>query len=176
MMAFAGASCTVNVLPFLATVVYATWHYSAAVAADAYQHFITFRFMYFRFKPESYYYGLLMLLRGALLCVVPVAAWKYPSVQVIVFVCLFIVFQSFQVFTLPWRSAAANVCDAVLSSMMVLLMACVAMSDDFHQDASAIGYLGIVIVSCMFATAVGAIGRAIYLRLSGHPRGDPRDK
>ena len=82
---------------------------------------------------------------------------------------IFVVFQMLQVYLLPWRTLFPNMIDAALSTSMVLLMVCVAVSGDFHDTASLVGLVGTVIIFAALAWSVVGIGIGMYKWLVPSP-------
>ena len=120
------------------------------------------------YKPAYFYWSSLGLARSGLLCLIPVV-FTAPAVQVIVMTLVLVFFQVLQVYLQPWRAPRANMIDAVSSTSMVLLMVCIALTGDFNDSASAVGFVATVIMILTLAWAVVAVTITIYKRLVPSP-------
>ena len=149
-------------------VVFATVRYKRTIADNgiAVNFLQNFRFLFFRHKPAYFYWN--CLARSVLLCMIPVV-FAAPAVQVIVVTLVLVFFQVLQVYLQPWRAPLANMIDAVSSTSMVLLMVCIALTGDFNDSASAVGFVATVIMILTLAWAVVAVTITIYKRLVPSP-------
>ena len=163
------STCLVSV-PFLCVVAWATYRYPRYVAMgrDNNDYYLRmFRFLFWRFKPEAYFYGLLLLLRSASLCFVPAfGAFFDMSVEVVLMTNIILLFALIQLLLQPWRSSAANLADGVLSIFTISLLMCATMSTDFGDVSSTIkGLTGFGTV-CIVLALLGFPGYALYMKLS----------
>ncbi|CAK0840290.1 unnamed protein product [Prorocentrum cordatum] len=146
-------------LPFLSFVLYGTLkypNYAVTVGADTnFFGFASFRFLFFRFKPSRYYYGLIMLVRNLLLCLVPVIIESDVAAQVICTSVLILATMVLQVELAPWKLAAANYADAACSSTLLMVLICGAMAANVDVQNSSIPAFASVLVGFFFA--VGAV-------------------
>jgi hypothetical protein len=87
-------SLLVSVIPFLSFVVYATFNYKGATSDTdrAHWHLTMFRFLFFRYKPDAYYFTSINLLRSLLVCLVPVIARDSAALQNMTMAFIFISF------------------------------------------------------------------------------------
>ena len=87
-------------LPFFAMTCYATWKYPSWIARYSpitSRRLQAFRFLFFRFKPSRYYYGVILLCRSFLVCLVPVVLSDDVSLQISFMVFFTSVFQTIRV-------------------------------------------------------------------------------
>ena len=170
MVTFSVLSLLVNIAPYMTLVGFATVRYKRAIADNniAFNFLQNFRFLFVRYKPAYFYWSSLGLARSVLLCMIPVV-FTTPAVQVIVMTLVLVFFQVLQVYLQPWRASLANMVDAVLSTSMVLLMVCIAVTGDFNDAASVVGLVGTVIMILTLAGAVVALMISIYKHLVPSP-------
>jgi len=147
------------VLPFLAMITYATVRYQSLVGSSiaSHHHLMTFRFLFFRYKPDSYYYGCLTSLRGVLVCLVPVVFRDFPSLQLLLMAAILLAFGSFQQHKQPWRSYLPNVIDSTTNTLLILLIVCVSMTTDFEDAEQLLGIVAAVIFIGLFLAILAVI-------------------
>ncbi|CAK0804184.1 unnamed protein product, partial [Prorocentrum cordatum] len=160
-------------LPFLSFVLYGTLMYPKyAVSVGADTHFFgfaSFRFLFFRFKPSRYYYGLIMLVRNLLLCLVPVIIESDVAAQVIFTSILILATMVVQVELAPWKVAAANYADAACSSTLLMILICGATAANVSVENSSIPAFASVLVGFFFAVGVVAIMASAYYYFKPFP-------
>lgn len=81
-----------------------------------------FRFLVFRFRMDSWWFGLPMLVRGPLLSFPVVVATDYPPVQIVSIALCLAALMVTQMRSWPWKVPLLNVTDAVVSFCIVLLV------------------------------------------------------
>ncbi|CAK9059196.1 unnamed protein product [Durusdinium trenchii] len=98
-------------------------------------------FVFQRFRPERYYYGLLLLIRNALLAVLPVMLTTVPEVQGEIMGALLLTSAAVQARLWPWRADVANYTDLMITSLLQILL--LGISPLIHRDrARSIQMLG----------------------------------
>jgi len=164
-------ACVLVVLPYLACAVYATLKYPTFVSSGTGKDssLRMFRFLFFRFGPSTYYFGCVVLLRGTLICLVPMLFRTEAAVQMIAMIAILLSFAGIQQTLQPWRSGIANLVDGGMASLMVLMLACAAMSTSFEDAEDVVGTLGAVIFSTIFLVAMSVVAISIYRRLIPSP-------
>jgi len=145
-------------VPFIALVVYGTRMYPQYVKADCVRSLDAFRFIFFRFKPERYYYGAILFLRNLGVCLVPVCIRSDAALQAIVLILVLVSSLVAQAFLQPWRSKVANYGDAIMTTALIILLLCGAMVTEY-PDYESIKVVGITIF-------VGFIVAAFFLMTS----------
>jgi len=122
MLWIAAASVAVVPLPFLAANVVAVWMYPTFIVRGSGNDFVkAMRFLFIRFRPDAFFYCLVLLVRSLAFCLVPILCRDKPAVQLwatIAILCSFLVVQQT---SRPWSSGIMNVIDGMVSVMMVLL-------------------------------------------------------
>ncbi|CAE7337357.1 GABBR2 [Symbiodinium natans] len=93
------------------------------------------RFLLFRFRSDSWWYGTFMMPRGLLLSLAIVAAGDNPYVQMLIIVTVMMTYMVVQLMTWPWKLPALNAFDATISFSLILMMAILgAFAPDLSQD------------------------------------------
>eukprot|EP00449_Zooxanthella_nutricula_P037030 CAMPEP_0198618446 /NCGR_PEP_ID=MMETSP1462-20131121/160896_1 /TAXON_ID=1333877 /ORGANISM="Brandtodinium nutriculum, Strain RCC3387" /LENGTH=610 /DNA_ID=CAMNT_0044350245 /DNA_START=26 /DNA_END=1855 /DNA_ORIENTATION=+ len=124
----------------------------------------TFAFLFLRFKPDAYWYGLFLLLRNmgiALSAAVPNA-----FAQVSAPMLLFLVSIVLTILVRPWRNPVANAMDTIVSFCMAILLQCGSYMLDSRDDRT-VGTLTSVVVMAMTLSLTGGLffaGTAHMLR------------
>eukprot|EP00971_Amphidinium_carterae_P349458 6491026-Amphidinium_carterae.1 len=84
-----------------------------------------FRFLFFRFRPQAYPYGLFLLIRHVAICLVPaVLAHKGVGVQVVVVDAILVSMGFFQSNWQPWRTPFVNRTDSVTATVLIMILHC----------------------------------------------------
>lgn len=159
-----------TILPFLAIVIWAIVRYRTLVTrgcADA--HLRSFRFLLFKYNPHHYYFAIITLFRGLVLCLMPVVARKSPAAQIIGMAALLIVYCNLQMNIKPWRGIITNVADGVLTGCLLLLLICAAVGTTFEQADTVIGTFGAVVLVLFFCVVFGIIATVLYRRFVPRP-------
>ena len=121
------------------------------------------RFLFQRFKPERYYYGLLLLARSVLLALIPSAFISAPEVQMELMGSVLITACVLQVRLWPWRTELANYIDLLINCLLQVLFLGVAPLTRRDEQLSK-GLLGWVLVLAIISPVVfGLVGIAYAL-------------
>lgn len=116
------------------------------------------RFLFQRFKPERYYYGLVLLARSVLLALIPSLFIAAPEVQMELMGVVLISACALQVRLWPWRSDLANYVDLLINCLLQVLFLGVAPLTRRDEDLSK-GLLGWVLVTAVLSPVVfGFVG------------------
>ena len=81
-----------------------------------------YRFLFARFRPERYYYGLILCTHNLIVAVIPAALVSLPALQVGIMgivICLKLIVQ---ILMWPWRLEVANYNDLALSAGLLILL------------------------------------------------------
>merc|ERR1712232_1486419 len=108
-------------LPFLSLYVLATLQYPTRVVTDR-NLMRAFQFLFFRFRPEAYFYGTAYLGRNLLVCIVPAVFRSTTALQVFVTGALLQSFGAWQNQIQPWRARLINMVDSTSTSALVLTL------------------------------------------------------
>lgn len=123
-----------------------------------------YRFLFQRFRPETYYYGLVLLYRNALVALFPVLFVAVPEVQVVLMGALFVIGGSLQARVWPWRTEQANYADLVMTSLLqvVLLGAAPLLEIDQANSTEILGWLLCAAVLGPFIAGLAAICYSVW--------------
>jgi len=118
LVALASCSC---LLPcaFLATVMRLVWQFPAKLHNVDADFLHTYKFLFFRFRTETYWYILLILFRSLAIGSLPVL--PSPIMQLLCMQCVTMVSANASAYFWPWRLWAANAFEVVLACLMVLI-------------------------------------------------------
>jgi len=117
------ASLLLICIPYLGLAAFGTWKYPRMTGSEMAPVFLsTFRFLFFRFQPYRYYYGLLFLFRSTLICLAPVLIRNDAGLQVAYLVLIILVMMQVQQALYPWRVQACNIVDGALQTFLVMIL------------------------------------------------------
>jgi len=146
---------------FFAICVYAIIQYPTFMSVNDdrqrwYLH--TFRFLFFRFRPKAYTYGVLLLLRNLSVCLVPaVFPGDAIGMQVLLLSTLLLSFGMFQATWKPWRTPLANKIDSIMTVIVILILLCGIMLTQVNIDDADITFVNTcILVAAAIAVLTGA--------------------
>jgi len=117
----------------------------------------SFRFLFFRFRPNAYTYGLLLLIRNLIICLIPAIVSGKVGVQVLLLCGIILAFGMFQATWQPWRTRLVNRVDSVTSTVLILILMCGIMKTDLAVSDMDIAVLSTsVLVIAGVTLGVGA--------------------
>ncbi|CAK9038848.1 Uncharacterized protein SCF082_LOCUS22793 [Durusdinium trenchii] len=126
-----------------------------------------YRFLFARFRPERYYYGLILSVHNLLVALIPAALVSFPALQVGIMglvICAKLVVQGL---LWPWKIDLANYNDLSLSAglLMLLLLASPLMNirEENHEQ-----FVGVLLSIVLITVPLAALGTAlslVFLRL-----------
>lgn len=165
-----GASLGILVYPvgIAAWVIHATVTYKATARTIAGVELTRrFRFLFGRFKPECYYFGLVILISSGLVALIPILLVPLPALQVMVMAFLLVVGMIYQVWLQPWRTWLPNVTDTVLGVLRAIVVTGVAaLLDDASQQMTVVICSALLTVFvCISLLLLALLGTAMYRRL-----------
>ncbi|CAE7834478.1 unnamed protein product, partial [Symbiodinium sp. CCMP2592] len=160
----------VGVLGFLALCTYAVVLSPRWSAQGHHTKVRAFRFLLFRFRLDSWWFGVPLLIRGPLLSLPIALATDYPPIQVMAMSSVFIVFLALECRAWPWKVPLLNVMDALLCLIMTLLVGSTSLHlgpiegemKDFASILASVlmGCLGLAMASLLFMTVSALVYRA----------------
>jgi hypothetical protein len=157
-------------LPYFAGAIYATYIYPKAIAGPTASKFRdALRFLFFRYTPRGYYFGVVVITRSLCMCLTPGLFADDLPLQMFLTCLALLAFSCAQMCIFPWRSDMANLLDGVMTMGMVLLLFCGALIRDTSQDMEAVRIAGTVAFCSVVTAGFTAIAYAIKLRLSPRP-------
>ncbi|CAE7940744.1 GORK [Symbiodinium necroappetens] len=111
------------VLGFLAVCTYAVIVVPRWSRDGLHANFQAFRFLLYRFRLDSSWFGVLLLLRGPLMSLPIALATDYPPVQVMSLMLVFLVILIIQSKAWPWKVPLLNVLDCFTGFCITMLVA-----------------------------------------------------
>ncbi|CAE7335470.1 GRM1 [Symbiodinium natans] len=122
-----------------AIIMYPVWITTGAGLRSVSRH----RFLFQRFRPSRYYYGVVVLLRNFVVALLPVLTSALPAVQVPLMGTLLVASAVLQVGIWPWRTKVANVADMMMVCFLqvVLLGAGPLLDIGQEQSSEVLGWL-----------------------------------
>eukprot|EP00439_Symbiodinium_sp_Y106_P079777 s542_g18.t1 len=156
-------------LAILSWATYATIMYPSRITSGVGLRVVNrYRFLFHRFKPECYYYGLVLLYRNGMVALLPsllvdLREFQVPTMGIILWTSA-----ALQARIWPWRTDQANLVDVLLASflLIVLLGAAPLLVLDRSRSALLLGWLLVVPIFGLLLTAVLALMRTLLRSLS----------
>eukprot|EP00913_Durusdinium_trenchii_P024135 g22662.t1 len=152
---------------FGALVIFLAFSFFIAACYAAYQaprwsgkpRLAAIRFLIFRFRPNVWYFGLVLLARGPLLSMPGVIATNMPSLQLTLMHMILLGSLCLQLWFLPWKSPILNFVDGLSVSLLVMLLAgSLGYADSSGEDAARVlAIFGTVISSLMVVILAGMV-------------------
>mmetsp|Transcript_19670 Transcript_19670/g.42614 ORF Transcript_19670/g.42614 Transcript_19670/m.42614 type:complete len:738 (-) Transcript_19670:82-2295(-) len=157
-------------LPFLALAVYSTCKYPQKMSQYGGENFLKATgFLFFRFTPSRYYYGLVSMTRSLLVCLVPVVIIDDGGFQVLCLTAILILFSQVQMYLHPWRSHKTNMMDGAQSVILVLLLVGSGLTTQLDLDKRAVATLGVVGFALMLFLVLLTMMNTVHRILQVHP-------
>lgn len=131
-----------------------------------------YRFLFHRFKPDCFYYGLFLLYRNGLIALLPVLLVKLPEVQVPFMRMVLLISMALQSRKYPWRSTEANYIELLLTGflLVILLGAAPLLEINIDTSSEALGWLLFVPVVGLVVPGFLALGMPIWSHLKPKQR------
>jgi len=123
MLIFGVLLLLLGVLGFLAVCTYAVIVVPRWSSNGQHANVKAFRFLLFRFRLDSWWFGVLLLLRGPLMSLPIALATDYPPVQVMSVMLVFLVVLIIQANAWPWKVPLLNVLDCFIGFCITMLVA-----------------------------------------------------
>ncbi|CAE7316290.1 GRM1 [Symbiodinium sp. CCMP2456] len=123
------------------------------------------RFLFHRFKPANYYFGLVLLYRNGLVALLPVILVGVPSLQVPLMGAVLLASTAIQAHLCPWRTARANLVDFLLTSfLLVTLLGAAPLLQTSDKDALVVlSWLLCIPVLGILVVALSALARTAMM-------------
>jgi len=155
-------------LSVLCWATFATITFPARVASGRGLRLVNrYRFLFHRFKPSCFYYGLFLLYRNGLIALLPVVFVEVPELQVPLMGALLLISMALQSRKYPWRTAQANHIELLLTGFLLVILLAAAPLLDVDQATSAetLGWLLCVPVIGLVLPGLFALSIPIWLYL-----------
>ena len=104
-------------------VVYYIWVISVAPRLAGHEAIAMLRFALQRFRPDMWWYGLLVLIRGLLFSFPAVVASNIPNLVVVLMFSVQLIYVLTVAWFTPWKARLLNLVDCITGGLFVLLLA-----------------------------------------------------
>eukprot|EP00931_Biecheleriopsis_adriatica_P048436 TRINITY_DN27982_c0_g1_i1.p1 TRINITY_DN27982_c0_g1~~TRINITY_DN27982_c0_g1_i1.p1 ORF type:complete len:1575 (+),score=273.60 TRINITY_DN27982_c0_g1_i1:585-4727(+) len=125
-----------------------------------------YRFLFQRFSPERYYYGVLYLGRNAVLTLIPTVAVSWPGAQIVCMTIVLLTSMIAQIRLWPWRTRAANISEMLFVPSVILFLASAAPMVDFkgHRErhTALLSWMLCIVCLLMLVALLAAISATVW--------------
>jgi len=125
----------------------------------------TFRFLFFRFRPDAYFYGLLLLMKNMTLCLIPASFSGKVGIQVLLICGIIVSFGMFQATTQPFRAKFVNKMDSLTSTLLILILHCGILRTELAVNKNDIAVLSTIAVGTFLILLIVTAGISIKAKL-----------
>eukprot|EP00913_Durusdinium_trenchii_P003102 g2866.t1 len=102
---------------------YCFWGALVAPTYSGRDRLMTFYFLINRFRPDVWWFGLMLLIRSAFVSLPAVIAANEPGLLVMLMLCVQQIYFSLLLWFLPWKAPVLNLADGFISGLLVVLLA-----------------------------------------------------
>ncbi|CAE7632088.1 unnamed protein product [Symbiodinium sp. CCMP2592] len=141
----------------LAAISFLTWKYPIWLRSSSGLEVLErYRFLFGRFRPERYYYGLMLSFHNLVVALIPATLVSVPALQVGIMGIVVCVKLTTQSLLWPWRVDVANYNDMVLSAglLMLLLLASPLLN---LNEQKAMEFVAVLLACVMFLLPIAAL-------------------
>jgi hypothetical protein len=155
-------------IPFLTFACIITKKYPAYLHSELQRRRVrlqAMRFLFFRFCPDRYYHGLIMLVRSLCIALVP-AIFLESSLQIGVMALVLGVYLIIQQQLAPWRIEPSNIIEGVIVMSLLLILVSGALLTDTStaKQKENVAFIGVVATAGFFLTLLGCLAWAAYTK------------
>jgi len=167
----------VLVLPFVTLNIWATVKAfessgsSSSMGAQE-RHLICFRYLFFRFRPDVFWWGAPLNVRQLMLAFAPAVAPDDPAAQAVYVVAILLTYLAATCFYWPWKSHELNVLDAVSVAILAMLTVTVSTLMPPAQSPGWQGGLAFVLTLLLVVIGTGFVAATCLLLARGGPSAD----
>eukprot|EP00438_Fugacium_kawagutii_P014794 Skav228783 [mRNA] locus=scaffold589:636513:638072:- [translate_table: standard] len=166
LVALALAGIVVYPVTILASITYLTRKYPIWLrSGGGIKVMERYRFLFARFRPERYYYGLILSLHNLIVAVIPAALVSFPALQVGTMGIVICVKMILQILIWPWRLEVANYNDLALSAGLLILLLLASPLLDLSEEET-LTFVAILLSSVMVVLPVVAMSAALAVVFS----------
>mmetsp|Transcript_39722 Transcript_39722/g.91648 ORF Transcript_39722/g.91648 Transcript_39722/m.91648 type:complete len:1571 (-) Transcript_39722:66-4778(-) len=116
-------SCALYLASFVVVCMWSCWVLVRNPSKERLDFCLTaFRFLFYKFKPERFYWGMVLLLRNTMLAVVPVLSPESPQVQLFIFIALVVITLAATCWVQPWKQGWMNQVDTIFSMLLIMIL------------------------------------------------------
>eukprot|EP00931_Biecheleriopsis_adriatica_P049451 TRINITY_DN28607_c1_g1_i1.p1 TRINITY_DN28607_c1_g1~~TRINITY_DN28607_c1_g1_i1.p1 ORF type:complete len:1454 (-),score=224.85 TRINITY_DN28607_c1_g1_i1:90-4385(-) len=156
-------------------IAWATWMYPARISSiDGILMVNCYSFLFHRFRPDAFYFGVIYLTRNAMVALLPVVLATVPTLHVFAMGSLLLLSLTVQIVLVPWRTSTANRVDGTMFEFLVLIMLAVGpLLDTDQEDAGSLSsMLAFLLIMALLVFALACIGVTLYKRYRPDSRYD----
>jgi len=136
------------------------------------RHLVCFRYLFFRFRPDVFWWGAPLNVRQLLLAFAPAVAPDDPSAQAVYVVAILLTYLAATCFYWPWKSHELNVLDTVSVALLAML---IVTASTLMSPAQSPGWqegLAFALTTLLLVIGVGFLAVTCLLLLRGGPSAD----
>ncbi|CAE7632015.1 unnamed protein product [Symbiodinium sp. CCMP2592] len=159
----------------LSTIAFLTWKYPTWLRSGGGLEVLEkYKFLFGRFRPERYYYALLLSAHNMVVALIPAALVAAPALQVGIMGAVICTKLTAQSLLWPWRSDVANYNDLVLSTALLILL--LLASPLLRLNQTDTSFLVAVLLACVLCVlplaALSSACMAVSVRLRSQSKYD----
>jgi len=152
-------------VPFLVMCGWASYMYPYYMVRSHSTNFLHgTRFLFLRVNPDRHYFQVLLLMRGLLLCLVPVVLSGKPSSQGLFITILLGCYVILEEEMRPWRAKHCNVFDAVLNILLMIVLFIGALLLDGRSEKDTMVMLSTIALGLLVLAAGCGFGLLLWRR------------
>jgi len=154
-------------LPFLACCLYFVIRYPYVVMSKDSGDFLhASRFLFYRFTPRRYYFNLIIILRNLTMGLVPAALSGRVGLEALCLAVILTVYLMVHEELRSWRTDTLNLVDALVCSLLLLVVLCGALLNVEHIEREAIEHVGGLFAISVFAVLGATLGFGLYAKFN----------
>eukprot|EP00930_Biecheleria_cincta_P104916 TRINITY_DN973_c0_g1_i8.p1 TRINITY_DN973_c0_g1~~TRINITY_DN973_c0_g1_i8.p1 ORF type:complete len:2075 (+),score=300.87 TRINITY_DN973_c0_g1_i8:111-6335(+) len=147
----------------LGLVAWITWQFPKRIAAGGGIQLVKrYRWLFSRFKLETYFYGLIYLARNLCIALVPIVFAFSSHAQILATTFVLVLTAMIQVLLWPWRTTFANLSDMLINIMLILIMPgmCLLLPESDAKQKEVVAWY---LQSLLFVALVSVFGTIAYM-------------
>jgi len=158
-------------VPFLTVCIYCiVRHPSMMVSPDSQNVLSCTRFLFYRFTPDRYYFDIIILLRSLVLGLIPACFSGRHALKLLTIAVILGLYSVLVQALAAWRVWRLNALDAVVSTLLVVVVVCASLiADDLGDDLRwvqiAAGALVLILITVMAPCLLGGVAQQSKKRI-----------
>jgi len=166
MLAIGISAFILTPLPFLSVAIFAVWKYPRYIARHDIAFMKAFRFLFFRYEPSAYFFGVAFLLRNLMICLVPVVIRDDIAAQILAIATIIVVSVVAQCLLQPWRNFLANILDGAMTGCILLVLVSGAVGGGYVASEATTQAISMVMVGAFLSMWVTLLAGNVYKQLT----------
>jgi hypothetical protein len=165
-MIITGAIGTLLPLGFLTGCMVVIWNFPRQMRLKNVRYLYMFRFLFFKYSPETYWYSSVLLIRNLLMSCAPILPNATAQIFMIFFTimpCLIIV-----LLFLPWNNKIANALEASITFGIATMLMVATLFVEAEGDETTFSVFCCVVFGVMVLGVLVVLGNAFYQRFVAH--------